>query len=104
MADELRGRSATVISVGGPALTYYLMPTEDELRARYNPDLRKQSLEQRDERQQEFDKFVSRLKDYSKSDKPSLSLPPPPCVDHERDPVAWTFWREGRESSAAKLP
>ncbi|KAM4065085.1 CBP4 domain-containing protein [Hirsutella rhossiliensis] len=59
-----------VVSVGGPAFTYYLTPTEDELRARYNPDLRKKSLEKREEREQEFDEFVTRLKEYSKSDKP----------------------------------
>ncbi|KJZ69607.1 Assembly factor cbp-4 [Hirsutella minnesotensis 3608] len=60
----------TVLSVGGPAFTYWVTPTEDELRSRYNPDLRKRSLEQREERQQEFDDFVTRLKDYSRSDKP----------------------------------
>ncbi|RDA93835.1 hypothetical protein CP533_6409 [Ophiocordyceps camponoti-saundersi (nom. inval.)] len=55
---------------GGPALTMYLMPTEDELRKRYNPDLRKKSIETREEREQDFDEFVTRLKTYSKSDKP----------------------------------
>ncbi|KAK8917353.1 Cytochrome b mRNA-processing protein 4 [Metarhizium guizhouense ARSEF 977] len=47
-----------------------LTPTEDELRAKYNPDLLKKSIETREERQQEFDDFVTRLKEYSKSDKP----------------------------------
>lgn len=50
------------------------MPTEEELRSRYNPELLKRSLEGREERQQEFDQFVTRLKEYSKSDKPSLSI------------------------------
>ncbi|PHH63552.1 hypothetical protein CDD81_5739 [Ophiocordyceps australis] len=59
-----------IVTVGGPALVYWLTPSEDELRARYNPDLRKKSLETRDEREQEFDEFVTRLKEYSKSDKP----------------------------------
>ncbi|PHH80562.1 hypothetical protein CDD82_1667 [Ophiocordyceps australis] len=59
-----------LVTVGGPALVYKLTPSEDELRARYNPDLRKRSLETRDEREQEFDEFVTRLKEYSKSDKP----------------------------------
>lgn len=72
---NLGGHSGAVVSVGGPAFTYYLTPTEDELRARYNPDLRKKSIEQREEREQEFDEFVTRLKEYSKSDKPSLSHP-----------------------------
>ncbi|PTB70543.1 CBP4-domain-containing protein [Trichoderma citrinoviride] len=60
----------SLISVGGPALTYWLVPTEEELRSRYNPELLKRSLEGREERQQEFDQFVTRLKEYSKSDKP----------------------------------
>ena len=38
---------------------------------RYNPDLQKRSLENRKERQEDFDKFVTNLKEYSKSDKPS---------------------------------
>ncbi|KAG8418791.1 Assembly factor cbp4 [Metarhizium acridum] len=59
------------ISVGGPLLTMRLTPTEEELRAKYNPDLLKKSIETREERQQEFDDFVTRLKEYSKSDKPS---------------------------------
>jgi hypothetical protein len=50
------------------------VPTEEELRSRYNPELLKRSLEGREERQQEFDQFVTRLKEYSKSDKPSLSI------------------------------
>ncbi|KAK4068638.1 uncharacterized protein Triagg1_7286 [Trichoderma aggressivum f. europaeum] len=64
----------TIISVGGPALTFWLVPTEEELRSRYNPELLKRSLEGREERQQEFDQFVTRLKEYSKSDKPSWSI------------------------------
>ncbi|KAM5346893.1 hypothetical protein ACJ41O_009898 [Fusarium nematophilum] len=60
-----------VVAVGGPAFTMWLTPTEEELRSRYNPELRKKSLENREEKQQEFDDFVTRLKEYSKSDKPS---------------------------------
>ncbi|KAK1252634.1 hypothetical protein MKX08_003821 [Trichoderma sp. CBMAI-0020] len=59
-----------IISVGGPALTYWVVPTEEELRSRYNPELLKRSLEGREERQQEFNDFVTKLKEYSKSDKP----------------------------------
>lgn len=58
------------ISVGGPLLTMRLTPTEEEIRSRYNPDLLKKSIEGREERQHEFDDFVTRLKEYSKSDKP----------------------------------
>lgn len=52
----------------------WLTPTEEELRSRYNPELRKKSLENREERQQDFDDFVTRLKEYSKSDKPSTFI------------------------------
>ena len=42
---------------------------------RFNPDLQKRNLENRERRQQDFDDFVMRLKEYSKSDKPSMLLP-----------------------------
>ncbi|KAH7176523.1 hypothetical protein EDB81DRAFT_41331 [Dactylonectria macrodidyma] len=58
------------VAVGGPAFTMWLTPTEEELRSKYNPELRKKSLENVVEKQQEFDDFVTRLKEYSKSDKP----------------------------------
>jgi hypothetical protein len=48
-----------------------VQPTDEELFQKYNPELQKRSLERRVERQQEFDDFVTRLKEYSKSDKPS---------------------------------
>lgn len=53
--------------------TSWISPSEEELRAKYNPDLRKRSLEQGEQRQQEFDEFVTKLKEWSKSDKPSTS-------------------------------
>ncbi|EMR67123.1 assembly factor cbp4 [Eutypa lata] len=59
-----------VICVGGPALTMWLQPTDEELFKRYNPELQKKSLERRYERQKDFDDFVMRLREYSKSDKP----------------------------------
>lgn len=50
--------------------------SEEELFKRYNPDLQRRSLENRLSKQQDFDKFVSNLKEYSKSDKPSkFALP-----------------------------
>ncbi|KAI0192810.1 CBP4-domain-containing protein [Astrocystis sublimbata] len=58
------------VSVGGPLFVMWLQPTDEELFKRYNPDLQKRSLEGRHERQQEFDDFVCKLKEYSKSDKP----------------------------------
>ncbi|KAL9131941.1 MAG: hypothetical protein Q9217_000221 [Psora testacea] len=64
--------------IGGPALIHYITPTEEELfkarpsksLARYNPDLQKRSLENRQGKQQDFDNFVGKLKEYSKSNKP----------------------------------
>lgn len=67
-------RSASVIAVGGPALTWYLMPTEGELFQKFNPELQKRSLEKRPQRQKEFDDFVVKLKEQSKSDKSSKCL------------------------------
>lgn len=49
----------------------WLTPTEEELFSRYNPELQRRSLENRQQKQEEFDNFVMRLKEYSKSDKPS---------------------------------
>ncbi|KAH8654600.1 hypothetical protein BGZ60DRAFT_418853 [Tricladium varicosporioides] len=56
--------------VGGPALVYYVSPTEEELFLKYNPELQKRSLENRKEKLEDFDNFVGKLKQYSKSDKP----------------------------------
>ncbi|KAI0019060.1 CBP4-domain-containing protein [Xylariomycetidae sp. FL0641] len=58
------------VCVGGPAFVMWVQPTEEELFQRYNPDLQRKSLERRHEREQEFDDFVTKLKEYSKSDKP----------------------------------
>jgi len=57
------------ICVGGPALVYYVSPSEEELFERYNPELQKRSLENRQQTQQDFDNFVTKLKGWSKSDK-----------------------------------
>jgi hypothetical protein len=38
---------------------------------KYNPELQKRSLEKRKENQENFDEFVNKLKEYSKSDKQS---------------------------------
>ncbi|KAJ5889570.1 hypothetical protein N7504_010380 [Penicillium tannophilum] len=57
------------ISVGGPAFVEYIRPTDEELRKRYNPELQKRSAEQGERRAQEFDDYVTKLKEWSKSDK-----------------------------------
>ncbi|CAK1354903.1 Assembly factor cbp4 [Cercospora beticola] len=58
-----------IMCIGGPALIYYVTPTEEELFMKYNPELQRRSLERRKEKQEDFDSFVNKLKDYSKSDK-----------------------------------
>jgi hypothetical protein len=63
--------SGSICCIGGPALIYYVSPTEEELFLKYNPELQKRSLENRREKQEDFDNFVNKLKVYSKSDKPS---------------------------------
>jgi hypothetical protein len=62
--------SGTVVGVGGPIFTAWVSPTEEELRKKYNPDLLRKSIENRESRQEEFNHFVTKLKEYSKSDKP----------------------------------
>lgn len=56
--------------VGGPMLTVYLMPTDEELFKKYNPELQKRSLERREERLAEFDEWLANLKRQSKINKP----------------------------------
>lgn len=51
---------------------YWVSPSEEELFLKYNPELQKRSLENRKGRQEDFDNFVGKLKEYSKSDKPSM--------------------------------
>jgi predicted nicotinamide N-methyase len=64
------------MAVGGPALIYYVSPTEEELFLKYNPELQERSLENRRQKQEDFDHFVGKLKEYSKSNKPSMSPSP----------------------------
>lgn len=65
--------SGLLMVVGGPAFVEYLRPSDEELRKRYNPDLQKRSAEQGNRKAQEFDDYVSKLKEWSKSDKSSMS-------------------------------
>lgn len=58
--------------MGGPAFVQYIRPTDEELVKRYNPDLQKRSAEQGQQRAQEFDDYVTKLKEWSKSDKSSM--------------------------------
>ncbi|KAK0729976.1 assembly factor CBP4 [Lasiosphaeris hirsuta] len=58
------------VIIGGPAFVMWVSPTDEELVKKYNPELQKRSREGRYEREKEFDDFVMRLKEYSKSNKP----------------------------------
>ncbi|KAK5143528.1 hypothetical protein LTR04_001861, partial [Oleoguttula sp. CCFEE 6159] len=66
--------AGVLVSLGGPALIYYVTPTEEELFLRYNPELQKRSLENRIGKQEDFDHFVNKLKEYSKSSKPNAGV------------------------------
>lgn len=69
-----QSNSGATIAVGGPLLTSYLIPTEEELVKKFSPEVMKIREETKDARMQyaqEFDEYVTRLKRYSKSDKPS---------------------------------
>ncbi|RPB27506.1 assembly factor cbp4 [Terfezia boudieri ATCC MYA-4762] len=58
------------VLIGGPALTWYVMPSEEELFKRYNPDLQRRALSERPARLQAHADFMHKLSEYSKSDKP----------------------------------
>ncbi|CAK3985898.1 Assembly factor cbp4 [Lecanosticta acicola] len=73
--------AGAVMCIGGPALIYYVSPTEEELFLKYNPDLQRRSLANRQEKQEDFDRFVGRLKEYSKDDRP-----------------IWTVWEKDIEA------
>jgi CBP4 len=49
---------------------YYVTPAEGELFKRFSPELQQHNLENRERRQRDYEDFVSKLKEYSKSDKP----------------------------------
>ena len=57
--------------IGGPALMKYVTPTEEELRKRYNPELRARSEANRDEKMKEAEEFIGKIKEYSKDPRPS---------------------------------
>lgn len=87
--------------IGGPALVWYVSPTEEELFKRYNPDLQKRSLENRKERQEDFDKFVTNLKEYSKSDKPIWAVAKEAEERNRREAAA--KMREEQQALAADI-
>lgn len=72
VTDRITHYRGIAVSVGGPAFVEYIRPTDEELRKRYNPDLQKRAAEQGSRREQEFDDYVMKLKEWSKSDKSSM--------------------------------
>ncbi|KAF2737513.1 CBP4-domain-containing protein [Polyplosphaeria fusca] len=62
--------AGAVLCIGGPALVQYVTPTAEEIRAKYNPELRERAEREGPLREAEFDAFVNELKEASKSDKP----------------------------------
>ena len=49
---------------------YYVTPSEGEVFKRFSPDLQKRNLELREQRLKNNEEFVTKLIEYSKSDKP----------------------------------
>ncbi len=49
---------------------YYVTPSEGELFQRFSPELQASNLANRARRQRDYEDFVGKLKEYSKSDKP----------------------------------
>lgn len=79
-----------------------LTPTEEELFERYNPDLQKKSLENRGRREQEFDDFVSTIKEAAKSDKHSaLSRPTHAVTEKLTGNLVWISLKEMEEQKKA---
>ncbi|KAL9613530.1 MAG: hypothetical protein Q9167_001915 [Letrouitia subvulpina] len=74
------GCSFTSVSSLGPILLHYVPPTEEEVFARYSPELKKRSLENRDRIRQEWTDYMIKLNELSKSD----------LNKH----VVWEAWKE----------
>ncbi|KZL76488.1 cbp4 domain-containing protein (assembly factor cbp4) [Colletotrichum tofieldiae] len=84
-----------VFCIGGPAFTMWVSPTEEELFKRYNPELQARSLANREKTQAEFDQFVTKLKEYSKSDRPIWTVRD---EDIERQKAAQAFEQRRKEA------
>ncbi|EGC49862.1 cytochrome b mRNA-processing protein 4 [Histoplasma capsulatum var. duboisii H88] len=67
--DKLVLAPGATTSTKSRALVQYVRPTEEELFQKFNPELQKRNLETRDQRQKDFDSFVTQLKTHAKSDK-----------------------------------
>ena len=91
----------TTISLGGPLTMYYLTPAEGELFKRFSPELQKHNLENRERRQRDYEDFVSKLKEYSKSDKPIWEAAAE-AQEKAREEMRRKEWEEGRVREQAR--
>ncbi|CAD0056916.1 unnamed protein product, partial [Aureobasidium pullulans] len=73
--------SGAVLCIGGPYLIYYVTPTEEELFMR-------RSLENRKEKQENFNEWVTQLKKHSKSDLPLWTAWDKSSAEHKEAGVA----------------
>ncbi|KAF2453406.1 CBP4-domain-containing protein [Lineolata rhizophorae] len=101
LTDWSDGCSGVALCVGGPMLVSYVTPTEEELFKKYSPELQKRSLENRDRVAQEFDDYVTKLKEYSKSDKPIWVVQAEELKKDRK--MAEQVARQKRESVAAEM-
>lgn len=82
---------------------YYVTPAEGELFKRFSPELQRHNLENRERRTAEYLDFAGKMREYSKSDKPSTScfffdqssfpfFVKRPMQDLARFPLLWGFF------------
>ena len=67
---------------------------------RYNPELQRRSLENRQGKQQDFDGFVGKLKEYSNSSKPSMYYQLGRIHSLSADSKRMTVWVVAEEDEA----
>ncbi|CAG5155631.1 uncharacterized protein ALTATR162_LOCUS3756 [Alternaria atra] len=88
------------LCIGGPALVWYVTPTEEEIFKRYSPELQKKALAGREQRQKDFDAFVGQLKEAARSDKPIWAAQKE--MDAKRSEEEQQIRREERDAYAAE--
>ncbi|USP80901.1 Assembly factor CBP4 [Curvularia clavata] len=88
------------LCIGGPALVWYVTPTEEEIFKRYSPELQKKALEGREQRQKDFDAFVGQLKEASRSNKPIWTAQKE--MDAKRSAAEQQARRDERDAYAAE--
>ncbi|KAF2635042.1 CBP4-domain-containing protein [Massarina eburnea CBS 473.64] len=93
--------AGAALCIGGPALVWYVSPTEEEIFKKYNPELQKRALATRQQRQEEFESFVVQLKEASKSDKPIWTVQKE--MDKKRSDDNAQRMRDDRDSLAAEV-